>query len=1107
MLSKTIKTKLIKIKLLTFSLAVFLLGVNNKAIACSPLNTPTINNFNIVGNNLVLNASSNTIYNCTYSIQVELVCNSKNFTAAAPFFFTSSGYNKNATPFVIPTMNIPIGSLCPGTQYKFRIREQYGAFTFSGWTAQQVFTTPGVFLQPTLIANASPASICLPQTSQLTASVVNGCGGLPITYSWSPGASLSCITCSNPVASPAVTTQYTVTAAGSQQGCWTASAVVTVVVSTSPPTVGTVTAPASVCYGTAATVAINSFSGTIQWLSAPSSSGPWTIIAANTSSILTPTLAATTCFQASVTGCNSTLTSNTVCININPSPTITVNSPNICQGATATLTAGGAGNYTWSPGPAVISPNSATVAPAVNTSYTVWGAALGCTSYAVANITVNPIPVLNTANVSICVAENVSLTVNSVPASTFAWSGPLVYTSTLQNPVILNAQANMSGQYTVVGTTTAGCTQTVFSNVQVTPLPTITIVGNNTVCSQNFNGSTNTVALSSNGAANYTWTLPAGFSAPNLTVANIVVTPPVVGALTVGTFSVFGTSGTCSNSATFNLSVLPNPTLTTVSSSMCAGTNATISASGASTYTWTPPVTLSSMFGASVVGSPTITTVYSVIGTSVGCHSQAQTAIISVVANPTVTISPFIPPICAGTTTIINANGATNYTWIVSSPTSTTFGNSLSITPSFNTLYTLIGEANTCTATAAMIVTVIPLPSLMAVADKTTICEGDVATINANGANNYLWSPGHSLNTTTSNFVVASPQITTTYFLTGNNGICTGTTNITIVVVPKPLLQLNVNPTRICQGASGMIFASGAQNYSMSPISTLNTFTNSTAIATPSVSTNYTVMGYNTSGSLTCTMTKEILLQVIPTITATVSRSVEICQGESVGLVADGSSTYLWMPKESLNNNNIPNPIANPVTTTIYTVNISEFNFCTVTASVLVKVNPTPTISAGVNSIFNSDELMQIVAKGTGTITWIAGEAIICSVCPLTQIMPKNSGCYKAQAINEFGCKTYDEVCIEVTNNYNIYIPNVFTPNEDGLNEGFKVYGTGISDVTLTIFDRWGEKLATTTDMDKGWDGFYKGKLCKNEVYVYLVTFTSLDGKKHTRKGHVTLLK
>jgi gliding motility-associated-like protein len=110
-------------------------------------------------------------------------------------------------------------------------------------------------------------------------------------------------------------------------------------------------------------------------------------------------------------------------------------------------------------------------------------------------------------------------------------------------------------------------------------------------------------------------------------------------------------------------------------------------------------------------------------------------------------------------------------------------------------------------------------------------------------------------------------------------------------------------------------------------------------------------------------------------------------------------------------------------------------------------------------------------------------------------------------AVNEFGCKAIDDVCIEVTMNHNIYIPNIFTPNEDGVNDVFLVYGTGIVKIEMIVFDRWGEKLFTSTDQLKGWDGVYKGKLSKNDVYVYLVNYTALDGKKYTKTGHVTLLK
>ncbi|MBK7311982.1 MAG: gliding motility-associated C-terminal domain-containing protein [Sphingobacteriaceae bacterium] len=150
---------------------------------------------------------------------------------------------------------------------------------------------------------------------------------------------------------------------------------------------------------------------------------------------------------------------------------------------------------------------------------------------------------------------------------------------------------------------------------------------------------------------------------------------------------------------------------------------------------------------------------------------------------------------------------------------------------------------------------------------------------------------------------------------------------------------------------------------------------------------------------------------------------------------------------------------------------------------------------------------MYLKATSNGTLTWISGEGVLCASCPNTQIMAKKSGCYLAETVNSFGCKSRDEVCVEVTTDYNIYIPNVFTPNGDGNNDVFLVYGTGITKLEMTIFDRWGEKLFNSKDQLLGWDGMYKGVLSKQDAYTYMVTYTSLDGKKHEKTGHVTLLK
>jgi len=220
---------------------------------------------------------------------------------------------------------------------------------------------------------------------------------------------------------------------------------------------------------------------------------------------------------------------------------------------------------------------------------------------------------------------------------------------------------------------------------------------------------------------------------------------------------------------------------------------------------------------------------------------------------------------------------------------------------------------------------------------------------------------------------------------------------------------------------------------------------------------------------------------------------------------AGGGNTFHWSPSSSLNQNNISGVVASPTVSTVYTVNISNTDYCGHDATVSVIVNPNPTVFAGRDTTYNIDEPMFINAIGTGTLTWVSGEGIFCSVCPNTKITPTHSGCYNIETINEFGCKASDEVCIEVTLNSGVYIPNTFTPNGDGLNDMFLVYGYSVSDVTVDIFDRWGEKLFGSTDQKIGWDGTYKGTACKNDVYVYKVTYKGLDGKKQYKTGHVTI--
>jgi gliding motility-associated-like protein len=696
----------------------------------------------------------------------------------------------------------------------------------------------------------------------------------------------------------------------------------------------------------------------------------------------------------------------------------------------------------------------------------------------------------------------ISVAPNSA-TNTILWQGPGIQGPNNTPTITVNAGGTYTVTLSAINSTCTGST-----TVQIGQTPTMNIAStSNSMCAFNSNNSLNSITLTATGSPNYTWTSFSGMTntAPSNTTNSISFTPDLT-SLT-GSVTLLGASGVCTASATYSLPIIPNPTISATSASVCQGSTIQVSASGATTYSWFPSNTLSSSTGATVTANTNSTTVYSVIGNSVGCNSSTQTSTVLIVPNPTVSIAPLTNTICYGSSLNLSASGATNYTWSPAGSLNLANGPNVIASPSITTNYVVIGEQATCTTTAVYQVSVIILPSIIASVSQPTICQYSQTNINANGASSYSWSPPTGLSSTSGNQVVANPNVTTVYNIVGNNGQCFAFGSVTVVVVPFPNLNITTPNNRICQTNSTTIFATGADFYNWSPGSSLSQTNQPTAIAFPMVNTNYTVTGYNQQFGITCSMTKEIEIEVVPQVTANVSPSATLCLGEMTKLSAQGGPTYTWMPAEGLSQSNIFNPVASPTVSTVYTVNVSYYGDCGAEQTVYIHVNPNPTVNAGEDFSVNLDDPMYLNAAGSGTLTWIAGEGILCRPCPNTQIMPSKSSCYRIQAVNEFGCKAFDEVCVEVTTNYNLYIPNVFTPNNDGLNDVFLVYGTGISNFEMTIFDRWGEKLFVSKDQLTGWDGSYKGQVCKNDVYPYLVKFKALDGKVITRTGHVTLMK
>ncbi len=377
--------------------------------------------------------------------------------------------------------------------------------------------------------------------------------------------------------------------------------------------------------------------------------------------------------------------------------------------------------------------------------------------------------------------------------------------------------------------------------------------------------------------------------------------------------------------STVSVSIPPTVLATASQPSICVGSSTTLSASGASSYLWMP----GALTGNSVTVSPSTTTTYTITGTNAaGCTATATLAVV-VNSLPTVAANTSQTSVCVGSSTTLNASGASTYLWMPGALA----GNSVSVSPTSTTTYTITGtDAVGCTATTTLAVTVNSLPTVTASTNQTAICAGSSVTLNASGASTYLWMPG----SLTGSGVSVAPTLTTTYTVTGTNANgCTNTATIAITALPRPVVVANTSTPTICSGNAVSMTASGATVYTWLP----GLLTGSAVTASPSVATTYTVTGVGANGCSN-TATLAIAVNASPVVLANAS-DLSVCGEANIELVGAGASTYVWMP-----NNNVGDTINETVNATItYTVIGTSTNGCTDSANITIQVNPLPLVS------------------------------------------------------------------------------------------------------------------------------------------------------------------
>jgi hypothetical protein len=391
-------------------------------------------------------------------------------------------------------------------------------------------------------------------------------------------------------------------------------------------------------------------------------------------------------------------------------------------------------------------------------------------------ITVNAAPVVSVTGAgAVCAGSPSTLTASG--ALSYSWQ-PGNFTGSA-----ITVTPGSTTTYTVTGTSANGCSGTGFATVTVSPAPIVIAGGSTNICS----GSTTTLNVS--GAVNYTW------QPGNMTGSSITVTPA-----STTLYVVTGTdAGGCSSNDSLLVTIDPSPvvTATALQNSFCAGGSTTLTASGAGSYIWQP----GNMTGNSVSVTPAATTTYTVTGTSGNCSSAAQITI-TVLPAPTVMVTGNTS-VCLGSSTTLNATGAVTYTWQPGNLS----GSSVSVAPLANTNYVVTGtDANGCTGSTSVTVTLAPYPTVNASASNPVICAGDVVTLNAAGADIYNWQPG--------NFggdgVNVTPSVSTTYTVVGTNaGGCTDTAFVSVAVNPLPAVALTLSDDTICNNDFPFVLSGG----------------------------------------------------------------------------------------------------------------------------------------------------------------------------------------------------------------------------------------------------------------------------------------------------------
>ena len=956
---------------------------------------------------------------------------------------------------------------------------------------------------PIVDAGIDTVTICQGDTVTIGGSPTTAAGN---TVSWSPGLDLNDSTLFNPILTGDEIYFIYVTVTEPIYGCTSTDAALIIANGTPNVEAGinySICAGDSVVLGGSPT---SNLIGDIQWTGGG-------LLDFDTVANPIATAQQDTFFVATVTtslGCSSF---DTIYIDVNNLPVAAISNSGACPNDTMQLTASGGVSYLWMTDTSLSDTtiSSPQAYPAVNNHIYIVTvtAANGCEDTAHISVSYFNNPNVDAGeNDTICNGSSAQL--QATGALNYLWTP----TTGLDDPNIADPEASPASsiEYFVEGTDGNGCSAgdsiTIFVNV----LPNGDAGSDVGVCLLD------SVQLGGNptGPAGATYQWPsAGITQNTLSNPHFNST-----GFSPGNYSyevtVTDVNG-CETSDEVNITVWDDPiaAIDPISNAICVGDTITISAQGGMSYLWSPAGTIINSSSQFTSAFPIITTEYTVTVTDVnGCTATDQEDVI--VFPLTQAEAGNDTNICQQDTVSLGASGGVVYSWASSLfLASTNVADPLAYPVQSNSFTVTVTDANGCSETDNVTISVNPLPIVSAGANKRSCLNVGIeiggAPTGPTGSI-YNWQPGSSLDNSGAANPIALPSNDTEYFVTVTTAFgCKDSASMRLKIDTLPVVKIEQVPEPICLGDTVTIgVTEGYRLYKWTPNLKISSTNLSIVNVYPAKHRVYSVTVTNLNGCLgdTSVFVKVFRLPVIET-----SEDFEICEGDSFQIEAAGGVFYTWSDGSTLKDSNSRITMAYPTESTQYVVTITDTNECQNTANVAAEVNPLPIADAGVD-IDNCDiDVVYIGGNPTGPIDavyyWTPGIGLDDQYSPNPQVLNPERLAYYLEVQDRNGCFGNDSVIVNADCYTLIYAPSAFTPGFNGLNDVFRIEHYRIVEANLRIYNRLGMIMFESNDLDQPWTGVMPNSndIAPAGAYYWILEYRTEDRKKESKDGVVTLLK